>query len=189
MKKQKKAIAKASEAMEQILANTIPFCRTSYIGQGSIYFDPLNPGKPTRSKPSIPQKLVHCSRKIYDLLHESELKVFTTICNDLRHNNALWVYDPVSAKKEDTTAIESLVKKKILFPTENSSFFIVNPLAIRRGRISSVIAATSEIIGKNIGLNTKMIKKLRPSSGYMKRLYDSDPSVPSDPEVSDPFMQ
>lgn len=94
-------------------------------------------------------------------LTKGEVELVIKIMNELEMNNALWNFE-YRGKGREERAFLKLRAKGLLIKTQCIDIHIVNPLLLRRGSATTVIAATYDLIQKKRGaLNSSMVKRLR----------------------------
>jgi hypothetical protein len=96
------------------------------------------------------------SKTFQDLTTGAKLLVIQ-IMIELKLNNVLWQYDPLLKPK----IITELKKRGILFKTETTGIFIVNPFFIRKGRIDASLTCMLILLEKPAKVTTDHIKEIR----------------------------
>lgn len=91
-------------------------------------------------------------------------KLIGTIGDELKMNNGLWHHKPDSRKQY--IILKELIDNCILIKTEDPYIFFVNPMYIRRGSLSGVLALTLKVLGDASKPTTDHIHDLR----YTKRI-------------------
>jgi len=89
-----------------------------------------------------------------------ELKMILQIIEEIKKNNALWHYQYRKIGGRSERTILKLRKREVIFETENKDFHMINPFAIRKGTLPTVIATTNELIHRE-KFSTSLIRDLR----------------------------
>jgi hypothetical protein len=85
------------------------------------------------------------------------------ISSELKEYNALWYCDPKLKKNSSTRkAIQGLIDKGVLFTTETTNIYLVNPIFIRRGDVFSVLATTAELVSESSKVAVEHIVNKKP---------------------------
>ncbi len=115
-------------------------------------------------KPYVPGDFVMVDPLLLSTLKPGELKVVVQIIAELELFNPFWEcnYREAGGKLERT--ISKLRKKNILLDTGNNEIHFVNPWLIKRGNISTVLAAAIEQVRKVKSIDKKLVKKLKAPS-------------------------
>lgn len=98
--------------------------------------------------------------QLLQMLKSNEQKMVIQIMAEMKINNALWSYNAAKNSRYERT-ISSLKKREIIFETDMSFIFIINPWWIRKGDIRTVIVATAQYIEQKKELSPKMITSLK----------------------------
>ena len=108
----------------------------------------------------VPGDFIMVDPILLSTLNPDELKVVVQIIAELELYNPFWEcnYRAVGGKLERT--ISKLRKKNILLDTGNNEIHFVNPWLIKRGNISTVLAAAIAQVRKIKSVDKKLIKKL-----------------------------
>lgn len=94
---------------------------------------------------------------------------------DLKYLCALW-YCPAGIKNNSSNkkAIKGLIEKKVLFRTETTDVYLVNPNFIRRGDVATVIYTTASILQNTSKVSPDMIKNYKAINSYVPVLTEGD---------------
>jgi hypothetical protein len=97
---------------------------------------------------------------------------------ELKRNCALWECD-ASIKKNSSTkaAIRKLIERKVLFKTETTDIYLVNPIFIRRGDVATVLYTTAAILQDVKKVNGEVIKGYKAVDEYKPLLTEADMSL------------
>jgi hypothetical protein len=101
------------------------------------------------------------------LCTRNEWYIIGLIMDQMFEYNAIWHADG-ALKKRNTQykiGIAGLVRKEILFITETSHYYVVNPMYLRRGDPFAVAATTANML-MNRKPNTDMLMDKRPVGSY-----------------------
>ncbi len=86
----------------------------------------------------------------------------------VRYANMLWHW-PTSTKRNERVAIKHLVDNKVLFRTEVTGIYLVNPLKLWKGNPIICVEATKDLIRSQGKPALDMIRDLRPGDRYTPR--------------------
>lgn len=81
------------------------------------------------------------------------------IMEELKWNNTLWFFQPKNSR--DVTNIKELKDNKIIFKTETTHIYFINPVFVRKGSLYEVLALTTELLSKSSKVTMDHIKDLR----------------------------
>lgn len=107
------------------------------------------------------------AQKLWSKCTPHEWHLVGRIGAEIKRNCALWHCDP-SLKKSSANkqAIKSLIEKQVLFKTETTDIYLVNPLFIRRGDIATVLYTTASQLHSVKKVNVDVIKGYKAVNEY-----------------------
>ncbi len=93
----------------------------------------------------INQAIVIVDPNLWDGLSTAATKLVIQIQQEMKMNNVFWTCTDAS-KRNVRVALSELKQKGIIFLTEKTGVFIINPLKIRRGKpLSCIIASLNSL--------------------------------------------
>lgn len=85
--------------------------------------------------------------ELFEMCSPQEWWLVGKISAELKEYNALWYCDPkLKNNSSNRKALKGLVDKRVLFLTETTHIYLVNPVYIRRGDVFGVLNTTAELI-------------------------------------------
>lgn len=98
----------------------------------------------------------------------TKLFILEYIVDEVCMFNLLWRRpDELVLKSQNRKVLKELVEAKLLFPTETTGIYLVNPLKIFRGNPITSVEATRELLRENNNKpEARLIKDLRPGDKY-----------------------
>lgn len=121
-----------------------------------------------------PQDFVILNLAIFSICDKAnESSLIRKIATSLKKNNCLfYLSDAHKNLSEVRSAIASLKRKRIIYPTEKLNIYLANPYYIRRGEILSVLYTTIKML-ENEELTTESVrdrKKIKIETREMKKV-------------------
>jgi hypothetical protein len=93
------------------------------------------------------QPLLLSDLELCDICTDAEWRFIRYIIKDLKEYNALWYCDPeLKNNSTNKNAIKGLVDKSIMFKTETTNIYLINPRYMRRGDLWAVIVTTADTL-------------------------------------------
>jgi|SRR6187551_9470 len=102
---------------------------------------------------------------IPELSNPAALFILRNIMHGLKLYNLLW-YWPSARKSSEKAILKELIDHQVIFRTESTGIYLVNPLKIWRGTKHSAVEATKELLRKHGKPSIELIKDLKPSGQY-----------------------
>ena len=97
------------------------------------------------------------------------------IGSELKYLCALWHCPPgVKNNSSNKKAIKGLIEKRVLFKTETTDIYLVNPNFIRRGDVATVIYTTASILQHTSKVSPAMVKAYKAVNSYVPVLTEGD---------------
>ena len=95
----------------------------------------------------LQQDFYVAAKELYTMCTRAEWYMVGRIASELKSCNALWECS-ADIKKSSTNwkAIRGLIKSKVLFATETTDIYFVNPIYIRRGDPFVVLNTTADLL-------------------------------------------
>jgi hypothetical protein len=98
----------------------------------------------------------------------AECHMIFRIMSELKEYNPLWYFsNELKKNTRNSTTVKGLIDKGLLWKTETTGIYIVNPFYIRRGDIIPVVATTLNTLSKCSIITTELITNKRPVSTYI----------------------
>lgn len=86
---------------------------------------------------------------------------------ELKYLCALWSCTPeVKTSSSNKKAIRGLIEKKVLFKTETTDIYLVNPNFIRRGDVATVIYTTAAMLQDSTKVTLDLVKTYKAVTSY-----------------------
>lgn len=93
------------------------------------------------------QSFFMSAAELWTMCTPAEWYLVGRISAELKEYNALWYCDPkLKNSSNNRKAIKGLVDKKVLFLTETTHIYLVNPVYIRRGDVFGVLNTTAQLL-------------------------------------------
>ena len=108
----------------------------------------------------VPSEFTVVSCNVFENLSSRANGLVCKIISELHQNNALWVFDH-RTNKRDQKAISELRTKGILFKTEDTIVHFVNPMILRRGKQIAVVFCMIELLENSSRVTPDMARPLR----------------------------
>lgn len=89
-----------------------------------------------------------------DLPSHAVKLLMTRIIPEMKRNNVFWYYE--STNSHDRAAIAALKRAEILFSTDDTGYYIVNPFKLRRGKPMRAVAASLAMLSKSNGITSPL---------------------------------
>lgn len=123
--------------------------------------------KTAHSTEHLVQEFYIAAKELWQMCTPHEWHLIGRIGTELKEYNTLWYCDP-SLKTSSSTkmAIKSLIKKDVLFKTETTNIYWVNPLYIRRGEFKTVLATTAHMLMDVSKVTTDHIRDNKPVTKF-----------------------
>ena len=99
------------------------------------------------------------------LTKPAQLFVLHNVMDALKQLNMLW-YWPPTRKSHEKIILKELIEKKILFKTETTGIYLVNPIKIWRGSPIVCVEATKDLLRVNGKPCPELIRDLRGGDKY-----------------------
>lgn len=106
------------------------------------------------------QEFYMAASELWEMCSPHEWHLVGRIAAELKANNVLWYCDPDLKKNSSLKrSLRSLIKMKVLIPTETLHIYIVNPFYIRRGDFFVVLNTTANLLQDVVKVEREHIKE------------------------------
>lgn len=115
----------------------------------------------------IRQPIVMAENSFLKECSDKEWTLIRYIMIELKEYNCLWqCSDDIKKSSSNRAAIKSLIEKNILWKTETTHIYVVNPFYIRRGDPISVVATTAKLLENASRVDATYITNKKPIDDY-----------------------
>jgi len=133
------------------------------------------------------QDFFMAAAELFEMCTPAEWYLAGKISSELKEYNALWICSP-KLKQSGTMrkAIKGLVEKKVLFVTETTHIYLVNPIFIRRGDVFGVLNTTASLISEAPKIGPEHVVSKKPVKEFDATLDNLSLGMGPQPDFTSP---